>query len=886
MSDKSKGAISKTSNTKQPQQPQPEAIKRKQQKQNNSNKYEDSWNCSKCTLINSTKNKVCILCGASYLKTKDDPAIAESNVSIFDSVRDEENEEMPRKGNVLDRVVQFTAMQMFVDERPASVMTSTPRNSMGFEEENERPFSAMNSRTELFAPTPIVHRVQNSNANYEQKRLSVLEKEETTDILARWKKEHEDREKARKEFFKPMAPKDSVIETQAALLHEAKRNLDRQTAANENRKKVSSEPKQRATNHVTPSATNKLTSPQNVDTKTPIANKKEAVRPQNVKNSTTSATPLSQSKKQIPSKDQTSRIINGLSNEKQASKTAQQVAKQSDVKSDINGHQTVEKVTTEKQKPVSHSQPIRTRFDPSKTPSSFIPGKSLSPSSEEQSDEPKMSEQLAEMTKTALRLKRLEYFGKSPPSTNVKKDTIPKKSEVIKAIEMEEQYGHYDIPVCPPRKVSDSFFEKKMIPHPFKSPQKRHSTISCTDYEPVLIEVKKDEHDSKSAKVIKTTSVQNGTRRKSNEPMASSRKSSNNDRQHDITTPRPASRRQSTVTPSRKASSSSASSSSRKSSINDREVLRSRPNLQSRRSSNELVKQTGQSDRKPRKTSDQQDSKSKRNNIPSRDIVTPVTPSVQRMEIKPLKLSGPALDQSRKPQRPARNNKFRKSQSLECPTPQPSQKVAQKPSTGKVDEIDDLVTRQVHDYEPPVVRRTKPRSVMLRSGAIPKAKHTSDRTNSIIASSDIVDDILYLAGPLKKEVKRSQKQKEQRDSSTSSSNTEMNQLLAFPLIPLDKFDPKNTLSKRKQKKAIANTTSSFTKNDNATSMSSKANISKAPGKNLSNNKKRFAEKKKQQQQNTQISTLSSQMGNPNEIHAEVTIQTPPTSKFFFFDLFE
>ena len=86
--------------------------------------------------------------------------------------------------------------------RPASVMTD--RNSLAMEDENEiRPFSAMNSRTEVFAPTPIVvHRVENSSKRnqIEQTRKSVLEKEETTEILARWKKEHDEREKREGNF--------------------------------------------------------------------------------------------------------------------------------------------------------------------------------------------------------------------------------------------------------------------------------------------------------------------------------------------------------------------------------------------------------------------------------------------------------------------------------------------------------------------------------------------------------------------------------------------------------------------------------------------------------------------------------------------------------------
>ena len=58
--------------------------------------------------------------------------------------------------------------------------------------------------------------------------------------------------------------------------------------------------------------------------------------------------------------------------------------------------------------------------------------------------------------------------------------------------------------------------------------------------------------------------------------------------------------------------------------------------------------------------------------------------------------------------------------------------------------------------------------------------------------------MLYIAGPLKNEVR-----KQKRDSLDVNQEF-VNQLLALPLIPSDKFDPVNTLSKRKQKKAKEN----------------------------------------------------------------------------------
>ena len=253
--DKSKGAISKVKND--PRRP----------KTKKNNEYEETWNCTKCTLINSVKNKVCILCGASFLNSTTIQAPetqaasplnlekSESSADLILDARDENDEEMPKRGNVLDRVVQFTALQMIQDEvRPTSAMnsrTETPRNSANLESlEQQRPLSAMNANEMIFTPTPIVHRQQNKpTQNYEQKRISMLEKEETTEILARWKKEHEEREKARREFFRnfqhnevPVAapiskPQDSVLESQKALLEQASRNLDRKTKAMEEQQK-------------------------------------------------------------------------------------------------------------------------------------------------------------------------------------------------------------------------------------------------------------------------------------------------------------------------------------------------------------------------------------------------------------------------------------------------------------------------------------------------------------------------------------------------------------------------------------------------------------------------------------------------------------------------
>ena len=62
------GAISKVKQRTNEVKPKPSETNKSKQKASN---YEETWSCVKCTLINSTKNQVCILCGASYLNTKE-----------------------------------------------------------------------------------------------------------------------------------------------------------------------------------------------------------------------------------------------------------------------------------------------------------------------------------------------------------------------------------------------------------------------------------------------------------------------------------------------------------------------------------------------------------------------------------------------------------------------------------------------------------------------------------------------------------------------------------------------------------------------------------------------------------------------------------------------
>lgn len=83
----------------------------------------EKWSCQKCTLINTGNVKICAICGASKYFEKPE-------VTIFDTPevphQDDQEEQMPHKGNVLDKVVQFTAMQMIARENPTAKASLTP----------------------------------------------------------------------------------------------------------------------------------------------------------------------------------------------------------------------------------------------------------------------------------------------------------------------------------------------------------------------------------------------------------------------------------------------------------------------------------------------------------------------------------------------------------------------------------------------------------------------------------------------------------------------------------------------------------------------------------------------------------------------------------------
>ena len=68
-------------------------------------------------------------------------------------------------------------------------------------------------------------------------------------------------------------------------------------------------------------------------------------------------------------------------------------------------------------------------------------------------------------------------------------------------------------------------------------------------------------------------------------------------------------------------------------------------------------------------------------------------------------------------------------------------------------------------------------------------------------------------------------------------------------------------------------------NPNSSAAAVAATTTVAPSSNKKGSKKgRYNNDKNYKKQNAPISPLSPQMGNPNEIHAEATIQTPPRSK--------
>ena len=932
-------------------------------KKNQKANYEESWSCSKCTLINSTKTQVCILCGASYLNSKEplkeaEIVARESTPTIFDGIREgnallndnegDEEEEMPRKGNVLDRVVQFTAMQMYATDpdRPASVMASTPRDSMNVEDEAEiRPFSAMNSRSEIFAPTPIVvHRVENGGLrNQEQKRKSVLEKEDQAEIIAKWKKEHEEKEKARRDFFQqPKAAQDKVLETQAALLEEAQRNRQKQQDNNTK--------KNQPTNGIPLPIMNSQQTL--IEEQTALLEEANRKMLKQQDNNDKKSQPIGG----VPLPIINTQPIQNVTASSESQKSSQNSSQSNNAMKNKQESNT-KMIDPRSLRKISNISYI-SRFDPKKTPSSFIPNTETPPSETETSPETTF-DPVDDLTRTAMRQKRLEYFENlnSPPETLVKQSTFERKdSEVKRAIELEEMnrssvseideidndatpvvtpvvkakvdhdkisnmtkskkkknnkssgikddiknqsqkeiipprvtherkseiqehvrkttaksnsksnnkdheksvtrdimtplvthdLGHYDIPICPPRRVPDSFFQQRGMIHPLKqmarkmsqdsvtsdrvtdrikrlstTSRKNSSTSSSTDYETVSVRdekgTKKDgkRQNRNSANVLKngqnvtpsSKNVSNNNRksiaRDQNEHdwetpgVTRNRKGSLHDVQYrDIVTPDVTRNRKGSshdqhnrdvVTPDNRERKSSSRNQREQDVVTPLSFNRENtvtPSFHRDRFTPIFTRENTATPCFTRENVVSPNFTTRENAVtPSfhrdvftpvgytRDIVTPVTP---RFEIRGLNMSGPAtvnLDPPQ-PQRPSRN-KNRKSQSIDTPEPpqitprlnrksqsfdnssaaslQPPQiipralpklEVVQKPSIRKVDEIDDLVTKQVHNNAPikknPAPTKPSPQVNMdsktpkklQKSGAIPKSSKATKATKS------------------------------------------------------------------------------------------------------------------------------------------------------------
>ena len=207
-------------------------------------KSEDiEWACAKCTLINAKTAKICTLCGASKDLPVDFNAMEEKEtnkvpeMNIFEAPEIDE-EAMPAKGNVLDRVVQFTALQMCSAEKPQfATKVWIPTEFTAAEEKQtkveDRASTAKISKTNTVIKDrspKLDEAIMNEKERIKTADRSLLEKEERDAILARWKKEHDERVKAREAHFRNRAqepaPQADILKEQAELLMEANRKLE------------------------------------------------------------------------------------------------------------------------------------------------------------------------------------------------------------------------------------------------------------------------------------------------------------------------------------------------------------------------------------------------------------------------------------------------------------------------------------------------------------------------------------------------------------------------------------------------------------------------------------------------------------------------------------
>ena len=202
------------------------------------------WACAKCTLINAKTARICTICGASKnppisVNSMDDDSRNQNNeLNIFE-VPDIDEEKMPAKGNVLDRVVQFTALQMCSKEKPQFankvwIPTELTAAEEATAQVDDRAATAKISKTSNFIKdkeNKLDEMILSEKERIKTADKSLLEKEERDAILAKWKKEHEERIKAREAHFRNAkpdnpAPQLDVIKIQEELLIEANRKLD------------------------------------------------------------------------------------------------------------------------------------------------------------------------------------------------------------------------------------------------------------------------------------------------------------------------------------------------------------------------------------------------------------------------------------------------------------------------------------------------------------------------------------------------------------------------------------------------------------------------------------------------------------------------------------
>ena len=366
-----------------------------------------SWTCIKCTLINSKDAKVCSVCGASK------PCAGEASGSIFEAP-DPDPEKMPSKGNVLDRVVQFTAIQMCAeDKKPASkvwtpteIATSTPQKS-----DYSKVSQAVVSKTEDVKPSTL-----DSHRN-------LLQKEERDAIIAKWKQEHDEKTRAREEHFRNFkTPQDDVIKVQADLLKEANRKLDMKIQREEEKRRRALEKQKFLEKQPEPAQPKPIPTQVNQDRVKPEQVKLDEVKRPNLvdKPATDRSKPNQYERPKVEVKESKISRTNSI---------------------------------TEKSATLNNKIPQK--FDFLKTPSYFVEKctPALSPECTLKREEPENPD------REEIRKLRVAFFERDEP-TSERDDSI-KESRVVQLKKCSASDPIYDeLPKGPPRPVSPKFFER------------------------------------------------------------------------------------------------------------------------------------------------------------------------------------------------------------------------------------------------------------------------------------------------------------------------------------------------------------------------------------------------------------------------------------------